>query len=1301
MDVDRKDPKSAEATFESLFPDAAQREGIIAALAADLEATRKLEPSTWSITLALDGRFIRLNVGRALVLSLEKDHILVTRFLPGRAAELKEPTLSGTSDEREGFFKSSSSLVWQKLDPAEFLAVWPTIREDHQRAFDEAAHSVKRTPYFYSHSDAVIAYLEAKTATELPRPDHPPVFLSRRQLDAVIERLRAAFPGWQGFEDSDFGAAEIEYKQRSSNKASERLSESELRELLSKSDHDEFIRRLIEVANSDNLLYKSTPRHGDLNILHQDGLDKAGFCRVFTELLYGAGDSTSRLERYLEWVEAHGLPNKWTFPTYYLFMLYPDSEMFVKPSITTPFVASLGFDQSFRGTPSPEAYDFLKELSAELMRGLEAFKPRDMVDIQSLMFVATKSDKKGALAPSLRREFEQLFAEFLSSYPRSKDGQRHIAFYQDSGAEARRNLDAINAARERGDDVTDEVLLKLLPHKDTQGNRARGAWLTHAPAINKDVRSFFEGAGWKRTEDWPEVARLILDFFNGCLERPEDLDQICGDFAASKLSKGLQAGMLTVTLNALRPDLYALINSKSLKTLNYFTNGRFGSAIADYPAVNSAFHALLADLESILDDPASPDLPPGDLLDMFSHWLVAHKGYPPTGGYWKVAPGEDAWQWEECLEAGFIGVGWEELGDVSGMTKAEFGKHRDRLARENEGWSADGTDQVWKFSRISEGDRIVANRGTREVLGIGTVTGPYYFVPDARYGHRLPVQWDDTRLREVDEGGWRRTLVKLSREKFEAILKGGGGPPPLEALFTEETFQLLSGLNENPTKDYYSQHKDAIKHCVEAPLQDLLAAVAEGLPTSIKEVMETEKKLFSRILKNDYGRGGAWDHYWGAFYPSGGQRIADAQLYVSVSPGRLDYGFSLGEYGGESEETLLRNLRENRHALPALLKDTLSDARFLFGERQDLEEGESAHDLPNNRLDWRKWLQDPSQYGIDVRTVLTSTECLGKSKSDLVADVTHAFRSLFPLVLLATSQDPVPEIEGYLETPRPRTPAKKAYSLEECADTTGFELATLEAWSRAIHRKGQAVFYGPPGTGKTFIAERLAQHLVGGGTGFSELVQFHPAYAYEDFIQGIRPRTTPGGGLTYDIQKGRFINFCLRARREQDICVLIIDEINRANLARVFGELMYLLEYRDQEVPLAGGGSLKVPENVRIIGTMNTADRSIALVDHALRRRFAFLQLRPQPKVLERFHERERTGFDPSGLLGVLDDVNREIGDPNYAVGITFFLRKDLDDHLEDIWRMEIHPYLEEFFFDQSSKVEKFSWEKVAGRMLG
>jgi 5-methylcytosine-specific restriction protein B len=245
-------------------------------------------------------------------------------------------------------------------------------------------------------------------------------------------------------------------------------------------------------------------------------------------------------------------------------------------------------------------------------------------------------------------------------------------------------------------------------------------------------------------------------------------------------------------------------------------------------------------------------------------------------------------------------------------------------------------------------------------------------------------------------------------------------------------------------------------------------------------------------------------------------------------------------------------------------------------------------------------------------------------------------------------------------------------------------------------RKKQAIFYGPPGTGKTFIASLLAKHLVGGTNGIRQLVQFHPAYSYEDFIQGIRPETDVDGNLRYPIVRGLFLDFCKKADEcRPNPSVLIIDEINRANLARVFGELMYLLEYRDKEAPLASGGKLKVPDNVLIIGTMNTADRSIALVDHALRRRFAFLQLYPIYHILDQYHKNNNTGFNTKPLVATLERLNRDIRDPHYEIGPSFFLTRTLTNDIEDIWRMEIEPYLEEYFFDQPETLNSYRWDQV------
>ena len=216
------------------------------------------------------------------------------------------------------------------------------------------------------------------------------------------------------------------------------------------------------------------------------------------------------------------------------------------------------------------------------------------------------------------------------------------------------------------------------------------------------------------------------------------------------------------------------------------------------------------------------------------------------------------------------------------------------------------------------------------------------------------------------------------------------------------------------------------------------------------------------------------------------------------------------------------------------------------------------------------------------------------------------------------------------------------YSIENFIDDTGFDREIIEGWRRRLLRKKHIVFQGPPGTGKTFVAQRLAKLMVSETEGFCDLVQFHPSYAYEDFMQGIRPSLTDGGQISYDLKDGRFVEFCQKAEKVPNSpCVLIIDEINRANLSRVFGELMYLLEYRNSEIPLSSGTNFKIPENVFIIGTMNTADRSIAVVDHALRRRFSFIRLNPEYEVLKKYLISK--GYPGESLVNVLSEINKVI----------------------------------------------------------
>jgi 5-methylcytosine-specific restriction protein B len=243
-----------------------------------------------------------------------------------------------------------------------------------------------------------------------------------------------------------------------------------------------------------------------------------------------------------------------------------------------------------------------------------------------------------------------------------------------------------------------------------------------------------------------------------------------------------------------------------------------------------------------------------------------------------------------------------------------------------------------------------------------------------------------------------------------------------------------------------------------------------------------------------------------------------------------------------------------------------------------------------------------------------------------------------------------------------------------------------------LDERRQLIFYGPPGTGKTFIARKLATDLV--GLEQVKLVQFHPAYTYEDFFEGYRPKPSgPDGSIGFELRQGPFRQLVTRARQHPDQAfVLIIDEINRANLAKVFGELYFLLEYRDAAVDLmysSGEEPFSLPANLFVIGTMNTADRSIALVDSAMRRRFAFFALDPDTEPTRSLLARWSAHHGLSDLAsGLLAELNRRIEDPDFRIGPSYFMVRHAPDafdpvRLARIWHTSILPLLEEHFYGQ------------------
>ena len=238
--------------------------------------------------------------------------------------------------------------------------------------------------------------------------------------------------------------------------------------------------------------------------------------------------------------------------------------------------------------------------------------------------------------------------------------------------------------------------------------------------------------------------------------------------------------------------------------------------------------------------------------------------------------------------------------------------------------------------------------------------------------------------------------------------------------------------------------------------------------------------------------------------------------------------------------------------------------------------------------------------------------------------------------------------------------------------------------------KKQLILQGPPGTGKTFIAQRVAKYITQ-DKNHVETIQFHPSYSYEDFIEGYRPYNDG-----FKLCNGIFKEFCEKAEKDEGKdYVLIIDEINRGNLSKIFGELLYLLEYRNQSVKLTySQQAFSLPDNLYIIGTMNTADRSLAIMDYALRRRFYFKNITCRIEELGEWLKNNNSKIDIEELLHAIRKMNSLINDEmrceDYEIGHSYFMQKNLDtNNLEKIIAFGVDPLLREYFFDKAGKIKE------------
>ncbi len=523
--------------------------------------------------------------------------------------------------------------------------------------------------------------------------------------------------------------------------------------------------------------------------------------------------------------------------------------------------------------------------------------------------------------------------------------------------------------------------------------------------------------------------------------------------------------------------------------------------------------------------------------------------------------------------------------------------------------------------------------------------------------------------------------------------------------FCSDTFRFLADLQHNNKRDWMEQNRERYHFFLREPLVELCQSLADRYVEPIlngkwKLNLETTVrtgKTLSSICKNDYGKTQPYHKDMWITFCRGqpGNKKQDVQLFVRVSEQRLNIGLG---FGPQSQE-VLKLFRNNVQGHSTLLLYSLekSGARAHCQFALDVDFSRVAEvESPENLVTWS---QEKTPYaGISL-----SQESPLLRNDDLVGEVILTLDRLLPLYFCSIQAEPHKVLQDHfgLHSFHP-TFATADFLSQSLLSSTWLEKAKT-----LLEMKRQLILQGVPGTGKTFVARQLARWLTSGEEDNIRLVQFHPTFSYEEFVEGIKAKTVKVKNrhdVTYQVQDGVLCDFAAQAwKNPGQNFVLVLDELNRGNLPRIFGELLYLLEYRHHKVILPySRREFQLPANLYFLATMNAADRSVSLLDQALRRRFSFLEMPPDKDLLSNWLRRHSPSTPESfrdTVVELFEELNsklsQELGRP-FQIGHSYFMVPELDENkLQTIWTHQIFPLLEDYFVGQPNRLAAFDLEKL------
>jgi 5-methylcytosine-specific restriction endonuclease McrBC GTP-binding regulatory subunit McrB len=692
---------------------------------------------------------------------------------------------------------------------------------------------------------------------------------------------------------------------------------------------------------------------------------------------------------------------------------------------------------------------------------------------------------------------------------------------------------------------------------------------------------------------------------------PEDVDSFLENLlSAADLAEG---------------DLLALLVEGEVRALGKVTSAEPGQYAWDQVPVRFP--------SGLLVNPTSEvrELSAAERQEIWSHLPVQEAtgdGSVTVPHYWKIAPGRNAVAWPEWKERGIAAIGWPEFGDLTNATKAEFDKRAAKCAKKHD--YGKGMSQVWTFRNIRPGDRVVANQGKHTVLGIGTVDSGYQYRPSTHivegedYPHQIKVTWDDTTPKTVEQYGWQRTIVELSKSDFEALLVQGPSSeaPPKKAEPPPPPCEPRNIILYGPpgTGKTYSTVRRALELIL--GVEKLAGLGDRGLMALFRE-HQARGQIEFVTFHQAYG----YEEFVEGIRPLL-NTAADAQVRYEI-------------HDGVFKRIALRAAAEGLR---------IEGASPDFDELWELLVRDLAQE---DERTLRSQSGKPYQLSLSTQGNIQVRPCDVDQDGNVTA-VSDKHQ-------LASKEN----ARIYWKNRAELGPEPEKFSYEK----------TTELFAR--ERGGQG---GNHYTALWIVYTQLLALSRSVGTRKAELI---------DRVGRVQQALDKPGPTT---------TFSFSALTPQ--YVLIVDEINRGNMSKILGELITLLEpdkrlaaRNELKLPLSYSPQHRfaVPPNLHVLGTMNTADRSIALMDVALRRRFTFEELMPDADVIRKVLQArvpDKAFIElVVGVFYALNDRIRFLYDRDHQLGHSYFLDVTDVGSLRNVFLDRIVPMLQEYFYG--------AWDKI------